>query len=382
MRAFVIDDIHGARLIRTILLAACIAAAFEPAAAQTSPVYECAFISASDGNAMTGGINWRSDVVGWSVSGVDGGPTRWKGNGRTVYLSSDGYGRAVDINDAGVTVGHGYDHDGVSRATTWRRGEVNHLPSLTKKPSPGWAHAINRHGDVVGHSQARGNPENGHAVLWRAGQAIDLGALGRPKDLKATYSDALDINDAGQVVGYSHVSPGGPTHPVRWDDPQTLVDLGPLPGGANSIAHAINRSGLVVGASEFGPSDDYHAVAWGPDGIRDLGTLPGHTRSWARAVNAHGVIVGEGRPTRSGDQVALIWLAPTSAPVALQGLVDGQGCVDDAGQAYTLQRATGINDAGVIAAYGMRTMPDGGHQWGALRLTPVADTSWPARQRK
>ena len=60
------------------------------------------------------------------------------------------------------------------------------------------------------------------------------------------YSSAEDINDAGQVVGYSTTG-SGVTHGFRWDK-GVMTDLGSL-GGDVSDAMGINPAGQVVGTS-------------------------------------------------------------------------------------------------------------------------------------
>jgi probable HAF family extracellular repeat protein len=75
----------------------------------------------------------------------------------------------------------------------------------------------------------------------------------------------------------------------------SIAELPPLPGGASSIAFAIDDAGTAVGASDTAEGS-YHAVLWKRDGgrfrARDLGTLPGGNESFARSVNG-GRVVGE-----------------------------------------------------------------------------------------
>lgn len=347
--------------------------------AQTHPVYECTWVSTSLGDVgITAGINRRGDIVGKStIDDFEGYFATWW---RNVAHQSTSQRHAppdlavnsvaFDINDAGVIAG-AVDFDATLLPVIWNRGEEYVLPSLTKEPTPGQANAISRSGDVVGQSRVRGDSDTSHAVLWRQGVATDLGALGRPKDRNATWSTANDINAAGQIVGSSDVSPErGHPHAVRWDEPSTIIDLGTLPGGARSVANAINRNGLVVGGSQFGPSADYRATAWTRTGIHDLGTLPGHVHSMAWAVNDHGVAVGESGGGDPATQHAAVWFAPDEPPVALSSLVDERGCTDSVGRPYLLLRATGINQLGSIAAYGVGTRSDGRMRYDAFRLTP------------
>jgi probable HAF family extracellular repeat protein len=367
-------------LNRTTTLLASLLSVSPPLSAQAHPVYECTWVSTSLGDVgITAGINRRGDIVGKStLDGFEGYfATWWRNVGhRSASLRQAPPDLAVnsvalDINDSGVIAG-AIDFDAMLLPVIWNRGDEYVLPSLTKEPTPGQANAINRIGDVVGQSRVRGDTDTSHAVLWRqGGVAIDLGALGRPKDRNATWSTANDINAAGQIVGSSDVSPErGRPHAVRWNEPSTIIDLGTLPGGARSVATAINRSGLVVGGSEFGPSADYRATAWTRTGIRDLGTLPGHVHSMAWAVNDHGVAVGESGGGDPATQHAAVWFDPAEPPVALSTLVDERGCTDSVGRPYLLLSATGINQLGSIAAYGVATRPDGRTRYDAFRLTP------------
>ena len=73
---------------------------------------------------------------------------------------------------------------------------------------------------------------------------IDLGTLG------GTDSYAVDINDSGQVVGYSHPAGSGEYHAFLCAT-GVMTDLGTL-GGNSSSASAINDHGQVVGDSSTG----------------------------------------------------------------------------------------------------------------------------------
>lgn len=105
------------------------------------------------------------------------------------------------------------------------------------------------------------------------------------------------MNEAGQVVGWSQTADS--VHAFLWEQ-GTMRDLGILPQGSYSRAHAINRYGLVVGTADFDDEiDAVHAVLWIDGKIVDLNTLLPPNSGWileeARAINDRGQIVGQGR---------------------------------------------------------------------------------------
>src|SRR5262249_51229058 len=71
--------------------------------------------------------------------------------------------------------------------------------------------------------------------------------------LGGDFSEAKDINNAGQVVGESQImgAKGYPVwHAVRWGSGGTMTDLGTL-GGDHSWAVGINKAGGIVGGSQL-----------------------------------------------------------------------------------------------------------------------------------
>src|SRR5690242_8361979 len=130
-----------------------------------------------------------------------------------------------------------------------------------------------------------------------AGSAEDLGTLG------GNFSEAVAINERGQIVGLSALSGGacgGPTpscHAFLWED-GTMQDLGTL-GGGYSAAVAINNGGKVAGNSTTPsgttcpnlPIAGCHAFLWDGTTMMDLGSLGGDFSN-ATDINPAGNVVG------------------------------------------------------------------------------------------
>jgi probable HAF family extracellular repeat protein len=122
-----------------------------------------------------------------------------------------------------------------------------------------------------------------HAFIQVVGRPMrDLGTLG------GGNSQAVDVNDATQVVGGSDLADGS-IHAFLWTARRGMEDLGTL-GGVNSFAIGISQTGQVVGVSQ-NPSGSDEAFLWTRGrGMRSLGTLGGP--SLAAAINAHRRVVG------------------------------------------------------------------------------------------
>ena len=76
------------------------------------------------------------------------------------------------------------------------------------------------------------------------------------------YSEAYDINNNGQVVGYNSSGGWGNKRAFLWDSTNGMQDIGTL-GGAVSIAYGINDFGKVVGSAQISSSPEItHAFLW------------------------------------------------------------------------------------------------------------------------
>jgi len=161
---------------------------------------------------------------------------------------------------------------------------------------------INEKGQVVGYSSDSGytgnNQENDgkRAFLWNNGVMKDLGKIG------GCYSRVVAINENGQVLGNSFFVGDLGMHAIMWEN-GVLKDLGTL-GGTISQAVAINEKGQVVGYSETSDYEE-HAFIWENGVMKDLGTLGGFS-SRALAINGKGQVVGIS-DTANNKSHAFIW---------------------------------------------------------------------------
>jgi probable HAF family extracellular repeat protein len=172
------------------------------------------------------------------------------------------------------------------------------------------ATAINDKGIAVGISgdcdQAVGRFSARHAVLWDDnGKPVEIPNLGG-----TTWHTPMDINGAGDVVGFSNpAGPGDPvgdfiSHAFFWAyGSGTALDLGTLPGDAFSEAFAINSQRQIVGVS-FGGTSGSRAFLYQDGVMMDFNTLvgPGNLDVFqsAQDINDAGQITGRVRDHVTG----------------------------------------------------------------------------------
>lgn len=200
--------------------------------------------------------------------------------------------------------------------------------------SGSYALALNSVGQVAGYAYTPGNA-GFRAFLYDARTGAPMRDIGVPD----ANSLAQDINDAGQVVGYSR-NAAGQLRAFR-HEAGTTHDLG-LPAGANGAeARAINAAGLVVGYATY---PDRRQVAFLHDGttMRELGTLGGSRFSDAVAINGSGLVVGTSFDPATNSEHAIAWSAA-------YGMVDLNARVKDLPPGIVLLQALAVADDGGIA---------------------------------
>src|SRR6267378_3617965 len=218
--------------------------------------------------------------------------------------------QAKAVNRQGHVVGTSRDALGRSRAFLW----TAELGIADLRPLSGVNSSAN---DISEPGEIAGGGDTGfgdfHAYLLSEGTGFDLGTLG------GNESEALAVNRLGQVAGHSRISGGVAKHAFFVPEPGRMLDLGSL-GGATSIAHDVNNRSEVVGGSG-------RAFLWSQQaGIVDLGTLGGRT-SCANDVNDLGYIVGAsqtGQTDRRGQPVTRAFLRTPDGQMLDLGTLGGE----------------------------------------------------------
>lgn len=244
------------------------------------------------------------------------------------------------INDLGQVAGQSRRVSGEIRAFLYSDGIMTDLGSQEGQVSV--ACGLNNFGQVVGWS--RMSTERGiHAFLYSNGTMADMGTFNGLEN-----SLFCDINDSGQIAGYS----AGTINNVSVQRAFLYKDgiVTPLSslGGNQSLAIAINKWGQIVGQSSPASEHGIRACLWTNGVITDLGTLGG-TESMARDINSYGHVVGLSYTNGiSGPQHAFLYVG--GQMIDLNNLLPRNS-------GWELTGATGINDKGQVSGYGTYYMP-------------------------
>lgn len=136
-------------------------------------------------------------------------------------------------------------------AFLWDRGAMINLGSFGGTCT--FVQDMNNRGQVVGGSRLAGD-EQQHPYLWSNGTMRDLGTFG------GNLGDATAVNDAGQAVGWA-TDPTDTAFAALWRQ-GTAKNLGTIRGDAFSFALDINEAGQVIGLSVPPDTDFFHARAF------------------------------------------------------------------------------------------------------------------------
>jgi len=190
----------------------------------------------------------------------------------------------------------------------WSRYRVIDLGKVDPWP-PGGPNFIANTGLVAGAAPATGGAT--HAVVWLGGlPAMGIGAA----RLGGLNSEALGVNDRGQVVGAAQTSDangedfcgfsamglpvsGTACRAFVWQNGR-ISELPNTLGGANSVATLINNRGDVAGFAETNQPEkgcavnNFVPVVWRNGAIQRLRTPAGDPDGVAAGINTSGQAVG------------------------------------------------------------------------------------------
>jgi len=228
---------------------------------------------------------------------------------------------------------------------------------------------INDKGQVVGDSYLNSTPTNtcylplmAGAFIWEDGHMANLGDLG------GTCTNALALNNRGQVTGTSNLVGDQASHPYLWEH-GSMRDLGTF-GGDFGQGMALNEAGDVVGSATYPGDQVFRAALWKNGHIKDIGTLPGDAYSAAVDINSREQIIGVSFDAQFTRARAFLW--EEGRPMLdLDSLLVGFGLQLGLG---TLTKPAGsgpanINDRGEIVGNAV----DANGNWHAVLLIPCSE---------
>jgi len=257
------------------------------------------------GGARARGMNDLGQVVGTTsvIPYVHPG-FLWENGTMTElgYLSGTKSTTGIDINNSGIIVGNsslgslGGNWQAHLHAFRWENGTLVDL-GTTGGRQRSTATGINESGVIVGYSANGTDLTDRRAFVWENGIMTDLN-----QDFGTYQSVAYGINDVGQIIAWASDSPGWNDRSYLWDN-GTVTDLGDFGGGVN-FARDINNQGQIVGYSK-NSSGEYRSYLWQDGVLQDIGSLGG-THTEAEAINELGQIVGRSQ-TSSGEWHPFIW---------------------------------------------------------------------------
>lgn len=297
------------------------------------PSFQMKLVETNQPRSEPRGINSSGLVVGkmGPIGGFDYAFVDTQSGTFTLCPLNEGASSASDINNEGVaTVWVATKTSGKVRSFLASNRGRQFLATPTNGEA--MANAINNTGLVVG-TIINANGKRS-AAFWEKPYS-GFSAL---PDLGGVAGAAIDVNDRGQIAGWSETGPGKPVGAV-WVKGE-VVNLGNLHDGGFSEARGINAKGDVVGFASLGTDGELHAVLWRDGTIIDLGTLGGKS-SYANAINDNGIIVGWS-DTKNGKQVATVWV--NDRMYDLNELTESLEC--------HLEEAHAINTHGNIACTG------------------------------
>jgi probable HAF family extracellular repeat protein len=317
----------------------------------------CLIICAAPGHAQTYTVTDLGAIAGDNVSkgyalndagqaaGVSETPTAaiatLFSNGKATNISTLGgsVSVATAINLSGEAAGWNFFNSSPSfdpQAFVYSNGIMKSIDSPSLFPSGTEALAINNAGEVVGTGYFSSG--NFHAFLYSNGKMTDLGPSG------AFQSSAIAINNSGQIIGGYALNSGAAGEFLISGGKMTTL---PVPAGASAVsAFGIGDNGEIVGQIFFESGAPSQAGRLLNGVWTELGAFSGASATRATSVNNSGQIVGTAffpqtqyHPPKPGKHVPV--LSTAGGLVNLNLLIP-------ATTGFVLTDAIAINNSGQI----------------------------------
>ena len=227
---------------------------------------------------------------------------------------------------------------------------VVHLPALGN--SGAIANDINDHGDVVGQTSVT-DVQGVYAVTWDANHvASSLGAMDGH-----TKSEALSINNNGQIVGYSEDAMGLRMGTL-WDGRGGMVDIHTAIGSlGSSIPWDINDHGVITGQASITPGFAKGFVWDQTNPVVVAGTPSFYQGGSNLSINNSGEIVGS----------AFFFGDPDDVVLAVPDDRGGYVFPDFGPSGFNFSRATTINNNSMVVGHSTAESTTG--TWNAAIFT-------------
>jgi probable HAF family extracellular repeat protein len=249
----------------------------------------------ADAPSVAYGISRTGEVVGSMRHAYFAGDAAFRWTAAT-GLMTFAEGVSFRVNSSGLIAGRTDWMGSIPGARVWTPSGAEFALST------GEALDVNERGQVVGWTWLLETLLS-QAFIWDEGDGwVRLGTLLGTHQYYDGSSELRGINDHGVAAGWSITVEGRP-HAVRWSAAAGFVDL--APGSAlYSAANAINNLGVAVGV--VGSYRDHAlAVQWDRDGVESVLDAVWGSQAWPTAVNDLGQVVG--RFLVNGVQHAFFW---------------------------------------------------------------------------
>ena len=247
------------------------------------------------------------------------------------------------VSNLGLSVGQARINGSTSAVSVTPGGAYTQLRALNGD-LVSLPFSVNAVGTAVGTSSTDRRYESRLAVFWNRGGVPEPVPGFSRSDLEETTA----INDLGVMAGYTkHFEPDGIgsgfVWHTAWPAPRKLDNIYP---GMYATAVDINNLGQIAGYSQH-PTEGSVVVIWDLQGTATvLGNPAGYNSGSAAAINDFGTIVGIAYPIDASGERA-VWTWTKRAGFTMLGMVSGQSNVfvhgiDNAGRVYGGAIANGV----------------------------------------